>query len=105
MRGAHDPFSAACSALLERGPSPRPTEALRSVSRADLTAGPRRLSGPLSSIRALLSTIGAVSFENKIDENGDRLIWLERRWLDRLTSYRRAGESYSDVILRVVVEG
>ncbi len=48
---------------------------------------------------------GSVSFENKIHEHGDRLIWLERRWVDRLTSYRRAGESYSDVILRVVAEG
>ena len=37
---------------------------------------------------------GSVGFENAIDENGDRLIWLERRWVDRLTSYRRAGESY-----------
>jgi hypothetical protein len=49
--------------------------------------------------------LGSVSFENAIDENGDRLIWLERRWVDRLTSYRRAGESYSDVILRVAAEG
>jgi hypothetical protein len=49
--------------------------------------------------------LGSVSYENKIDENGERLIWLERRWVDRLTSYRRAGESYSDVILRVVAEG
>jgi hypothetical protein len=24
-----------------------------------------------------------VSFENKIDENGDRLIWLERRWVEQ----------------------
>jgi hypothetical protein len=28
-------------------------------------------------------------------------IWLERRMLDKLNSYRRAGESYSDVILRL----
>ena len=39
--------------------------------------------------------LGSVSFENAIDENGDRLIWLERRWVDRLTSYRRAGERTS----------
>ena len=44
---------------------------------------------------------GSVSYENKTDENGDRLIWLERRWLDRLKSYRCPGESYSDVILRL----
>jgi hypothetical protein len=49
--------------------------------------------------------LGSMSFENKIDENGDRLIWLERRMLDKLRSYRRAGESYSDVIRRVAAEG
>ena len=48
---------------------------------------------------------GSVSFENKITENGERLIWLERRMLDKLNSYRRAGESYSDVILRLADEG
>ena len=47
---------------------------------------------------------GSVSFENKITENGERLIWLERRMLDKLNSYRRAGESYSHVILRVAAE-
>ena len=48
---------------------------------------------------------GSMSFENKIDEHGQRLIWLERRMLDKLRSRRRAGESYSDVILRVAAEG
>ena len=47
---------------------------------------------------------GSMSFENKTDQNGDRLIWLERRMLDKLNSHRRAGESYSDVILRVAAE-
>ena len=32
-------------------------------------------------------------------------IWLECRMLDKLNSYRRAGESYSDVILRLASEG
>jgi hypothetical protein len=45
--------------------------------------------------------LGSTGYENKIDENGNRLIWLERRMLDKLNSHRRAGESYSDVILRV----
>jgi hypothetical protein len=44
---------------------------------------------------------GSVSYENAIDEHGLRYIWLERRMLDKLNSYRRAGEGYSDVILRV----
>jgi hypothetical protein len=41
--------------------------------------------------------LGTVSFENKTNEQGERLIWLEARWLDRLKSYRGPGESYSDV--------
>jgi hypothetical protein len=47
---------------------------------------------------------GNVGYENGRNERGERLIWLERRWLDKLDSYRRAGESYSDVILRVAKE-
>jgi hypothetical protein len=48
---------------------------------------------------------GSVSFENAADEHGLRYIWLEHRWLDRLNSYRRPDDSYSDVILRVAAEG
>jgi hypothetical protein len=49
--------------------------------------------------------LGSVGFENKVNEKGERLIWIERRMLDKLNSYRRAGESYSDVILRLAAEG
>jgi hypothetical protein len=45
--------------------------------------------------------LGTVSFENRITENGDRLIWLEPRVVDRLRALRGAGEDYSQVILRV----
>jgi hypothetical protein len=48
--------------------------------------------------------LGSVGYENATNEKGERLIWLERRMLDKLNSYRRAGESYSDVILRVAAE-
>jgi hypothetical protein len=47
---------------------------------------------------------GSVSFENATNEKGERLIWLERRMLDKLRSYRGEGESYSDVILRLASE-
>jgi hypothetical protein len=50
-------------------------------------------------------SFGNVSFENKITENGDRLIWLEPNVVDRLRSLRGSGESYSEVILRVAAEG
>jgi hypothetical protein len=45
--------------------------------------------------------LGSVAFENKIDENGDRLIWLEPNVVDRLRALRGRGQSYSDVILRL----
>jgi hypothetical protein len=44
---------------------------------------------------------GSTGYENAVNEKGERLIWLERRMLDKLESYRRPGESYSDVILRL----
>jgi hypothetical protein len=45
--------------------------------------------------------LGSVAFENKIDENGERLIWLEPNVVDRLRALRGRGEDYSDVILRL----
>jgi hypothetical protein len=55
---------------------------------------------------AIASTLalGSVGFENPVNDNGERLIWLERGVVDRLRSLRGAGESYSDVILRLVME-
>ena len=56
---------------------------------------------------AIVATLplGSVGYENATNEKGERLIWLERRMLDKLNSYRRAGESYSDVILRLAEKG
>jgi hypothetical protein len=48
--------------------------------------------------------LGSTGYENAVNERGERLIWLERRMLDKLNSYRRPGESYSDGILRVAAE-
>jgi hypothetical protein len=48
--------------------------------------------------------LGSVGFENKTNEKGERLIWLDRSVVDRLRSLRRPGESYSDVILRLAGE-
>jgi hypothetical protein len=55
---------------------------------------------------AIASTLplGSTGYENAVNEKGERLIWLERRMLDKLNSHRRPGESYSDVILRVAAE-
>jgi hypothetical protein len=48
--------------------------------------------------------LGSVGYENKIDENGQRLIWLDRGVVDRLRSLRGLGESDSDVILRIATQ-
>jgi hypothetical protein len=45
--------------------------------------------------------LGSVGYENKIDEDGNHLIWLDRAVVDRLLAMRGPGESYSDVILRL----
>jgi hypothetical protein len=45
--------------------------------------------------------LGSVAVEPYYNERGERLIWLEAAMVDRLGAMRRAGESYSDVILRV----
>jgi hypothetical protein len=47
---------------------------------------------------------GDVSFKNKLDEHGQRLISLPRGVLDKLRSLRAPGEDYSGVILRVAAE-
>jgi hypothetical protein len=46
-----------------------------------------------------------VGYENKVNEKGERLIWLEPSTVDRLRAMRGPGESYSDVILRLAAEG
>ena len=48
--------------------------------------------------------LGSVGFENKVNEKGERLIWLDRAVVDRLRSLRGPGESYSDVILRLYAD-
>ena len=49
--------------------------------------------------------LGSVSFENKTNQNGERLIWLPPNVVDRLRALRGPGEDYSQVILRVASAG
>jgi hypothetical protein len=49
--------------------------------------------------------LGSVGYENAVNERGERLVWLDRAVVDRLGAMRGPGESYSDVILRLVAEG
>jgi hypothetical protein len=43
--------------------------------------------------------LGSMGYENKVNEKGERLIWLDRAVVDRLRHLRGPGESYSDVRL------
>jgi hypothetical protein len=45
--------------------------------------------------------LGTVACEPELNENGELLIWLEERQLDKLNSIRRSGESYSEAIIRL----
>jgi hypothetical protein len=49
--------------------------------------------------------VGSVDAEPQIDDKGERLIWLEERWINKLRALRGKDESYSDVILRLADEG
>ena len=49
--------------------------------------------------------IGSVGFENELDAEGNRLIWLPHDVLAKLNALRGRGQSYSDVILRLTAEG
>jgi hypothetical protein len=46
--------------------------------------------------------VGSVAVESEANEQGERLIWLEERWLSKLDAMRRPGDSYSEAILRLV---
>ena len=57
-----------------------------------------------AAFEAVAQTIpfGDVGYERDLTAQGERMIWLEARVVDKLTAMRGAGESYSDVILRLV---
>jgi len=45
--------------------------------------------------------LGSVGYEAEANERGEKLVWLDEVWVDRLGAMRGPGESYSDVILRI----
>jgi hypothetical protein len=45
--------------------------------------------------------LGSVGFEPEPDAKGERYVWLEEGWVNKLGAMRGPGESYSDVILRL----
>jgi hypothetical protein len=62
------------------------------------------ISVSVAAFEAVAATLplGSVGFERDATGGGDYLIRLEPHVLDRLRAMRRPGESYSDVILRLV---
>jgi hypothetical protein len=50
--------------------------------------------------------LGSVCYENEVNEQGERFVWLAANVVNRLKAMRAAGGSYSDVILKLVeIEG
>jgi hypothetical protein len=45
--------------------------------------------------------LGSVAVEPYFNEKGEREVWLDEVWVDRLAAMRGPDESYSDVILRL----
>jgi len=46
--------------------------------------------------------LGSVGYEAELAATGERFIWVEEVWANKLGAMRQPGESYSDVILRLV---
>ena len=65
-----------------------------------------RIAISVEAFEAIAQTLplGNVGYENKVNEKGERLIWLEPNMVNRLRSMRGPGESYSDVVLRLAAE-
>jgi hypothetical protein len=59
-----------------------------------------------AAFEAIAATLpfGSMSFENKTNERGEKLIWLDHAVVARLRAMRGLGESYSDVTLRLAKE-
>ncbi len=63
-----------------------------------------RIAITTAAFEAIAATLplGRVGYENAVNERGERLVWLAPNVIDRLRAMRHPGESYSDVILRIV---
>jgi hypothetical protein len=63
-----------------------------------------RIAVSQAAFEAIASTlpVGSVAFDPEPNEKGERLIWIEAAVADKLAAMRRPGESYGDVILRLV---
>lgn len=64
-----------------------------------------RISITAAAFEAIASTLplGSVAVEPYTNERGERTVWLEEVWVNRLGAVRRPGESYNDAILRLAM--
>jgi hypothetical protein len=53
---------------------------------------------------AAILPLGSVSYENHVNERGERYVWLPPNVVDRLEAQRRPGESYSDAVMRIAAD-
>jgi hypothetical protein len=62
-----------------------------------------RIAITVAAFEAIARTLplGSVAVEPYFNERGERVVWLDEVWVDRLGAIRGPGESYSDVILRL----
>ena len=60
-----------------------------------------RISITAEAFEAITATLrlGTVGYESEPSPKGERWIWLEETWINKLDAIRMPGESYSDVIL------
>jgi hypothetical protein len=49
-------------------------------------------------------SLGSAGFENEVNKNGERLIWLDRSVVQRLNHLPDPSETMSDVILRFLAQ-
>ena len=62
-----------------------------------------RITISVAAFEAIVATLpSSVGVEQNCAPNGDYFVWLDPRFVDRLRAMRGPGESYSDVILRLV---
>jgi hypothetical protein len=63
-----------------------------------------RISITVAAFEAIASTLplGTVGYESEPSPKGERWIWLEETWINKLDAIRMPGESYSDAILWLV---
>ncbi len=63
-----------------------------------------RLAITRAAFNALAASLpfGSMNFENEVSENDEIHVWPARSVVDRFKAMRGPGESYSDVILKLV---